>query len=372
MRRRLDQGDAVGDVIPVLFGGRSDVRALRQRTGDVRRLAGVTAIRFDDGRSEGVRALELRNGRGLTATLVTDRALDAVELNFCGVPLTWLGPGGLASPRSFVPTIEEFERSFFGGLVTTCGLTAFGPPGSDRWGSWTQHGRVNSLPAEELTATTDWDAAAPEISVSGVVREARMFGENLRLQRSWTMPLGINRLVLRDRVTNDGGEPVPHMLLYHCNAGYPLLDESTVWTVSQTAVAARDDDAAKAIGIWNLGGAPEADFREQVFLHQPEAAADGWAFASVRNPRLQGGMSLTVRYRPQQLPALFTWRMLGFGTYVMAAEPANCPTIEGRIEAARLGTLPMLAPGESREYELRFDVACDARPASSRDERDPR
>jgi hypothetical protein len=40
----------------------------------------------------------------------------------------------------------------------------------------------------------------------------------------------------------------------------------------------------------------------------------------------------------------------------MAAEPANCPTIEGRIEAERRGTLPMLEPGESREYELQFDV----------------
>ncbi|HEY5062168.1 MAG TPA: DUF4432 family protein, partial [Gemmatimonadaceae bacterium] len=67
-------------------------------------------------------------------------------------------------------------------------------------------------------------------------------------------------------------------------------------------------------------------------------------------------LSLTVSYRPDQLPALFTWRMLGYETYVMAAEPANCPTIEGRIEAERRGTLPMLEPGESREYELQFDV----------------
>lgn len=346
----------MGGVSPVVFGGRSDVRELRRRAGDLRRLAGVTSIRFEDGRSDGVRALELRNGCGLCATLVTDRALDALELNYCGVPLTWLGPGGLTSPHSYVPTVEEFERGFFGGLVTTCGLTAFGPPGSDRWGSWSQHGRVNWLPAQDVATSVEWEVPVPRIQVEGVVREARMFGENLRLERSWTMPIGINRVVLRDRVTNDGGAPVPHMLLYHCNAGYPLLDEDTFWTVSQTAVAPRDDEAAKAITAWNRGGNPEHDFREQVFIHEPKANADGWAFATVCNPRLGNGLSLTVSYRPDQLPALFTWRMLGYGTYVMAAEPANCPTIDGRIEAQRQGTLPMLEPGESREYELQFDV----------------
>ena len=138
--------------------------------------------------------------------------------------------------------------------------------------------------------------------------------------------------------------------------GYPLLDEETFWTVLQTAVTPRDDEAAKGIATWNRGGKPEAGFREQVFIHEPEADADGWAFATVCNPRLCNGLSLTVSYRPDQLPALFTWRMLGYGTYVMAAEPANCPTIEGRTEAERRGTLPMLEPGESREYELQFDV----------------
>jgi hypothetical protein len=40
----------------------------------------------------------------------------------------------------------------------------------------------------------------------------------------------------------------------------------------------------------------------------------------------------------------------------MAMEPANCPTIEGRVEAGRRGTLPFLAPGETRAYDLSFEV----------------
>jgi hypothetical protein len=48
--------------------------------------------------------------------------------------------------------------------------------------------------------------------------------------------------------------------------------------------------------------------------------------------------------------------MLGVKTYVMALEPANCPTIEGRTAARERGTLPFLEPGETRHYELEFDV----------------
>lgn len=40
----------------------------------------------------------------------------------------------------------------------------------------------------------------------------------------------------------------------------------------------------------------------------------------------------------------------------MGMEPANCPTIEGRVEAGKCGTLPFLEPGETRTYDLCFDV----------------
>lgn len=339
-----------------IFGKDAAPAELRARTGKVSRLAGVTAVRYDDGPAEGIRGLEVRNGGGLGATIVPGRALDALELNWRGVPLTWMGPGGLRSPRSYVPTIEEFERSFFGGLTTTCGLTAFGPPGSDRWGSWSQHGRVNWLPAEDVRWWVDWDEPEPAISIVGTVREARMFGENLRLERRWTIPIGSQQVILRDRVTNDGGRSEPHMILYHCNAGYPLLDTETVWTVSHETVRPRDDRAAEGIDVWNRGGPPSPDFREQVYIHEPASDEHGWAFAAASNAALFGGVTLRIRYRPAQLPALFTWRMLGHGTYVMAAEPANCATVEGRKEAERRGTLPMLEPGETRDYELRFEV----------------
>ncbi len=280
-----------------------------------------------------MRALELRDGSGLTATLVVDRALDALELTYRGVPLTWCGPGGFAPAPSPPTTLDGFQRGFFGGLVTTCGLSAFGPAGSDARGTWPQHGNINYLSAESLGVWVHWDDAQPHIRVSGTVRESRMFGQTLRLERTWTMPIGRGELVLHDRVTNDGGQEEPHMILYHCNVGYPLLDENTIWSVSHVDMIPRDDEAAKAIGAWNHGARLDALFNEQVFVHRPFADTGGWAHATATNPNLLGGVSLRIAYRPEQLPALFTWRMLSYETYVMAAEPANRRTIAGRVQA---------------------------------------
>ena len=49
----------------------------------------------------------------------------------------------------------------------------------------------------------------------------------------------------------------------------------------------------------------------------------------------------------------------------MGMEPANCPTIEGRVEAGKRGTLPFLEPGEVRSYDLEFNVLTSAEELTS-------
>ena len=39
--------------------------------------------------------------------------------------------------------------------------------------------------------------------------------------------LGGNAIRIRDRVVNEGFYPTPHMLCYHLNVGYPVLDEGS-------------------------------------------------------------------------------------------------------------------------------------------------
>jgi galactose mutarotase-like enzyme len=344
--------------MPKIFGRHYDRSALEARVGELQQLCGVTPFLYDDGRARGARGFLLRSGDGLEVELVTDRALDVASASYRGIPLTWRGPGGLAHPAYSEPGIEAFERDFFGGLMTTCGLQAFGPAGSDVDGSWQQHGYINHAPAQAVAYRALWERDRCTFEISGTVREARMFGPALRLERTWRVTLGENTLRLHDSVTNEGGERAPHMLLYHCNAGFPLLDEEMELSVTHRAVHPRDDDARAALDVWSRGGPPQSGFKEQVFIHEPCARHDGWASATASNARLDNGrgVALNVRYRPDQLPALMTWRMLGVKTYVMAMEPANCPTIEGRIVARERGTLPFLKSGETREYELEFEV----------------
>jgi uncharacterized protein DUF4432 len=323
---------------------------VRDRLGRKDQLAAALPVRLDNG----VRAVYLRNGGGIEALIVLDRAMDVAWFGFAGRSLVWHGPGGILPSHPGTLSDDEFERRFFGGLVTTCGLEAFGPAGSDQFGTWGQHGHVNHIAAEECSFRTVLDAPAPYVEVRGVIRQARMFGESLRLERCWRSAIGGTTLELVDRVTNDGGAAVPHMLLYHCNAGYPLLDEHTRLFISQKGVRGRDARSQAALSDWDRGGLPDGGFKEQVFCHDVRAADDGWAVARFTNAELANGVGLAVHFRPEQLPACFSWRMLGVRTYVMAVEPANCPTIEGRIAARSAGTLPFLQPHESKTYELVF------------------
>ncbi len=330
---------------------------LRRRSIDPARIAGVSPIVFDDPQRRGVHALQVRNATGLGLTLVPDRGLDASELLFGGVPLTWYGPGNAAPSSSLDPSTDAFNRTFFGGLVTTCGMDAFGPPGRDRFGAWPQHGHFNHLAARDVRYGAIGEGPTATIEVKGTVLQFAMFGAALRIERTWTIGMYENTVMLHDRVSNDGGNVQPHMVLYHCNIGWPMLDDQMYWMVNASESTPRDEVAAKAFEQRFLGGAPQDAFAEEVFVHTPLAGDDGWAAATAINPRLQGGLSLSIAYLPAQLPALFSWRMLGYGTYVMAAEPANCANVRGRAAAAADRTLPMLEPGEARDYELRFSVS---------------
>lgn len=348
--------------MPQLFGRHYTRADLERRVGRLDQIAGITPIELVDGRSRGVRAFDVATGSGFAISAIADRALDVANASYDGFALSWLSRNGIVSPAYYEPQGDGFLRSFFGGLFTTCGLTNFGPPGSDRWGSFGLHGRINATPAEDVVHEMRWEADECTLEIRGTVRQTRVFGEDLRLDRCLRTTLGGNYLEVHDRVTNEGETRVPHMILYHCNAGFPLLGDTSDLHLSKSSMRPRDDKAKKGLDVWNHGGAPAPDFAEQVFIHDPIACADGRAAVVLHNAQLREGrgLALAIRFDPAQLPALFTWRMLGCGTYVMGIEPANCPTIEGRVKAAELGTLPFLEPGESRRYDLEFRILGEA------------
>jgi hypothetical protein len=273
---------------------------------------------------------------------------------------------GLVAAGLVAPDGDGWMRGFAGGLVTTCGLDAFGAASEDGGRSYPVHGRIGAVPAAEVASWAREVDGGYELGVSGEVRQSRLFGEDLVLRRRISTLMGSGRLVLEDVVTNDGHVPAGHMLLYHCNLGWPLLDEGAEIDVPGARTSPRDEVAARGIGSWSRPGPPRAGFSEQVFRHDlPEAgsgsgagggpgAGGGSGTATVRNPRL--GLELRLEVSTGTLPHLYQWTMTGAGTYVLGLEPANCAGIEGRGAARAAGSLVTLEPGESRRYRLAFTV----------------
>ena len=227
--------------MPELFGkeyGRDDLSAL---TGDLSQLAGTKQYELLEGRGRGVRAVDFWTGSGLVFTVLLDRGMDISEARYAGKSLCWRSPAGDVHPHCFDPRGLEWLRSFFGGLLTTCGITYCGSPCHDQGEDLGLHGRISHIPADKVGLTERWDGDDYVLSVTGQMREGVLGGRrpaiegrakrsavpglNMLLTRTITTRLGESRLWLHDVVENQGAQTSPLMIHYHINTGFPVVAE---------------------------------------------------------------------------------------------------------------------------------------------------
>jgi hypothetical protein len=285
------------------------------------------------------------NGGGLEFDVHPDRALDIGAATINGMPLAWLSSTGITRPDAYEPDGRGWLRTFGGGLVTTCGLDSFGPPADDEDGVAGMHGRIGHIPAR----VTEVGVADELITVAGEVRQTGVFQENLLLRRRITSRVGSAALRIEDTVTNEGERSHPHMVLYHVNLGWPLLDAGTVVDIPAASVTPRDADAAEGFEHRAEIGEPVAGTREQVYIH---VAGDDHVARVTNEAR---GLRATLRYS-DTLPAIFQWKLTATKHYVLGLEPANTAQIQGRAAARAAGELPRLEAGESRSYAIEIEV----------------
>ncbi len=342
--------------MPELWGRRLDRADLARRTGRLGQVAGVRLVTLADGVERGVRVLEFRTGSGFAFDVVVDRAFDIGRCEHAGRSLAWTSPVGFAGPWYYEPHGLGFFRTFGGGLLTTCGLdhalfmaedTAeqyhYPPKPTETYGL---HGRVSNRPARLAAYGEAWDGDDCVLYAEGEVLQASVFGEQLLLRRRVEATVGESRLRIRDEVVNVGHDPTPHMLLYHVNVGWPVVDEGSELLAPATAVEPRGNYPAD--GYRTMQG-PAHGYVEQVFEHELSAEPDGSIPVALVNRNL--GLGAYEVFRRQQLPHHFVWRMLGEGAYVVGIEPSTNRTA-GRLDARARGELVELAPGESRAYDL--------------------
>ncbi len=313
-------------------------------------------VTLGDGGGRGVRVLEFRTGSGLAFDVLVDRALDIGRCDLRGVPLAWISAVGIEGPWFAEHEGLGFFRTFYGGLLTTCGIehslfmaedTAeqyhYPPKPTESFGL---HGRVANRPARLGGYGEHWDGDTCTLWAEGETRVATVFGEQLVLRRRIEALVGESRLRVLDVVENVGHDLTPHMLLYHVNAGFPVVDDGSELLVAATGVQARGDHPVEGYATLE---APSAGFVEQVFEHELGGEQDGSVPAAVVNRSLEVGLYQV--FDRAQLPYHFVWRTLGEGTYVVGLEPCTNRTA-GRLDARERGELIQLAAGETRNYEL--------------------
>ena len=322
---------------------------LRQRLGNMEQLAGLRSVTVNSGRGRDVRLVEVDNGSGLSFTVMADRCCDIYSAKYKGIPLAWLAPNGIVNPNAYEPENIMWLRSWPGGLLTTAGLLNVGGPEDGH----SLHGRAAHLGAEDLSLERNWLDDDYVLSVSGVMRHTMVFGEKLEIRRQISTAYGRNVIKVTDTVENQGFAPVPLMMLYHCNFGYPLVDENAVLEAVEHKVSPKDAHSAEGVALWDKMSAPVHGYAEELFFHEIPADGDGLSRIAINNPDCK--LHVTMAYDPSTLPVLNQWKQMGEGEYVIGLEPGNCVPIGQKGNAER-GSLRMIAPGENVKFTLQIEI----------------
>lgn len=336
-----------------LFGKTYSPDELKRYTGMPEQLAGARLGELVNGIERGLRVADVYNAAGLQFTVLLDRGMDIGLASFKGVPLAFTTPSPFANPAFYEPPGLGWLRTWGGGLMTGCGLSWMGAPTIDDGQDLGLHGRLSHIPARNVSVGAEWQGDQYVIWVQGEVHEARLFAYNLILTRRITTTLDASFFRIEDDVVNAGYTPAEHMMLYHCNWGFPIVTPDTKLEVNATQTVARDAEAEKGIHEFRQFDTPIPGYAERVFYHTVQPDSSGYAEARLANPVL--GLSAYIRYRLAELPYLIQWKMMGAGQYVCGLEPGSA-RVGGRVKAREAGEVRILQPGEHVSYDVEIGV----------------
>lgn len=339
-----------------LFGRTYKREELLNLVGDMSQVAGVRHAELTEGNERGAGLIEVTNASGLSFSLLPGRALDIASASYKGMSLCFRGNTGDVGPAFYEPMGNGWLRGFFGGLLTTCGMTFVGHPEVDPEEEDEElplHGRLSFLPSKEVRVGGRWQGHNYVISAEAVIREAVMFGTCLELSRTISTTLGERNIRIYDRVENLAAERSPLMMLYHMNPGFPLLDAGTRLVVNSERSTRWHDEKEIGAEVYSVASSPRPDGGDVVYVHRPIADADGIASAALINERL--GVGLSFRFPLAELPLLTQWQHFASRTYVTGIEPGNCSPL-GRAWNRANGYLQYIEPGEVREFHMEIEV----------------
>lgn len=290
-------------------------------------------------------------------TVLLERAMDISSFTFKGIPIAWRSSTKETSPIYYESKGFEWLRTFYGGLLTTRGLTSIGVPSIDNSEELGLHGRISNLPAENIFADGRWEGNNYIMWVHGKIRETKVFGDKLELTRKITTTMDVPEIIIEDSVENIGSVTSPLMILYHMNFGFPLLDLESELIFGKAKTTPRDEEAKEGLDNFSRFSEPIEQFKEKVYFHDIEADGQGNCNVALINRAFNNvqGLGVAIKFIKNSLPYLIQWKQMGVGEYVCGIEPSNS-FVRGRDIEKKEKTLKFIKPGQKINYKLEINI----------------
>ncbi|MFN8455181.1 MAG: DUF4432 family protein [Anaerolineae bacterium] len=320
---------------------------------------------------EGMQTIILENEL-LRVVVLVDKGSDIIEFRYKPHDLDFLysSPAGIHNPARHVPSAPAtgpFIDYYSGGWNEI--LPNGGPYVNYQGADLGQHGEISLIP---------WQYALLEDSPQRVA--VRLWVRPIRtpffIEKTLSMQPGRAVLMIEERLTNEGGQPLHLMWGQHIAFGRPFLEEGAIidtpagrFLVHEAMpgyeprrfqpgasgdwphVAAPDGSTADASRVPAYG---EVKAQEMAYLAE---LSEGWY--AITNPARQVGFGL--HFDPALYRYVWYWQQLGdvaqgypwwARTHTAALEPWTSYPTSGLNEAIANGTALLLPPGEQIHTKL--------------------
>lgn len=314
----------------------------------------------------GLRTVVLENEL-LRVTVLADKGTDIYEFLYKprDIDVMWRSPFPLRNPALFMPTVANapgaFHDNYPGGWQEV--LPTGGVPTQYKGAEFGFHGEVSLIPWD-YTITVD------EPEHAEVLFKTRTYRTPFYIEKKLSLTRGRAVLSLRERLVNEGEEPMRLMWGHHPALGSNLIDPSCVIDLPGARVLTRRiGDTSRLVDgdgfTWPV--VEGAEGQEIALDHIPprETRSHDVAFLydlqepwfAIRSQERDLGFGM--RWSQDVWPYLWFWQVYGgaygynlYGrSYHLALEPwSSIP--DSFDQAGQRGTLLTMEPGQAIQAEL--------------------
>jgi hypothetical protein len=322
----------------------------------------VESRKLTEGLSQGIHVVSVKTPL-VSVEIIPTRGMGLGSAVINGQPVQWNSPVRNYVHPFFVDLKSRHGLGWLDGFnefLCRCGLASNGPPGVDEdcgspvMSDLTLHGRVANLPAEYVECVIN-DEGDENIIITGVVREATMFGPNLELRSSLIISTQSARITIRDTITNHASHAAETQLLYHINIGQPFVGVGSHFVAPVSKMSPRDPRASEGVSDWTSYLAPTPGYAEQAYYCEMYADAHGKVPVMLHNHA--GNLAVELQYNPNTLPCFTLWKNTQAydDGYCTGLEPGtNFPNFKGFERQHQ--RVPKLESKASIDFELQLTV----------------